>query len=148
MIAVILLIQESNDAETRLVGAGTIDDLRAQRIVYLPAERIFVVATDSGFLALADDSRHVGDRVLYCQADGMFSSPDHGEKFDRLGRYFGGPAVGDLGRYEVSLDGSQVMVDVGRGALLTDRSPVADQPTGPVCGGVEDPPGFYSDSDS
>ena len=127
---------------TTEVVAGTVNEIVTSQVVYLEEPGVFVVATDSGFVALSDDSRHVGDRVLFCHSNDMFSSPAHGELFDRLGRYFGGPADGDLGRYETRVSGDRVLVDL---AMLTlpDRSTIGDEPSGPFCNGPEDPAGFY-----
>jgi nitrite reductase/ring-hydroxylating ferredoxin subunit len=126
------------------VVAGTVDEIVAHQIVYLPEHRLYVVATDSGFVALSDDSRHVGDRVLFCLSDDSFSSPAHGERFDRLGRYVGGPASGDLGRYQTRVSGGQVLVDTAT-LELPERSATSDLPTGPNCDGPENPPGFFDD---
>jgi hypothetical protein len=93
-------------------------------------------------VALSDDARHVGDRVLYCAQDNTFSAP-HGERFDRLGRYMGGPAAGDLGRYPLKVKDNRVLVDVSGELELPDRSPSSDAPAGPRCEGAEDPPGFF-----
>jgi len=127
---------------TTEVVAGKVNEILSSQVVYLEEPRVFVVATDSGFVALSDDSRHVGDRVLFCHSNDMFSSPAHGELFDRLGRYLGGPADGDLGRYETRVSGDRVLVDLAT-LNLPDRSTIADEPSGPFCSGPEDPPGFY-----
>lgn len=109
-----------------------------------PNTGLFVVATEGEFLALSDDARHVGDRVLYCARDSTFFSPAHGERFDRLGRYVAGPAAGDMGRYPVSVRGNRVVVDLSGEPELPDRSPASDVLAGPPrCEGAEDPPGFF-----
>lgn len=128
---------------TTEIVAGTVDEIVTGQVVYLKEHRLFVVAIDTGFVALSDDSRHVGDRVLYCRSDNTFSSA-HGERFDRLGRYSGGPAAGDLGRYETRVSGGQVFVDLAT-LNLPDRSADGDRPGGPQCEGPEGPPGFYTD---
>ena len=127
------------------IEAGTVAEIESAEVVYLPDHRVFVVATDGEFQAFSDDSRHNGDRVLYCANDQTFSSPLHGERFDLLGRYVGGPASGDLGHYPVMVAGNQVVVDVSDGAARPDRSAVSDYPTGSSCRGLEGPPGFYED---
>ena len=126
------------------VAVGRVDEVEARQVVYIEQHRLYVVATGDGFTALADDSRHVGDRVLYCKTSGTFSSPAHGEFFDPQGRYLGGPASGDLGRYPVIVRDGQIFVKLD-GLQLPSRSSTPYQPTGPLCGGPEDPPGFYSD---
>jgi Rieske Fe-S protein len=131
--------------ESTEVAIGTVEAIEASQVVYLQQHRLFVVATEDGFIALADDSRHVGDRVLFCRSNGTFSSPAHGEIFDPQGRYMGGPAGGDLGRYSVTVHDGQVVVDVAE-MELPERSTPQYQLVGPRCDGPrEDPPGFYSD---
>jgi nitrite reductase/ring-hydroxylating ferredoxin subunit len=124
------------------VVAGTVDEVQSRQVVYLAGPGVFVVAADTGFVALSDDARHVGDRVLYCAQDNTFSAP-HGERFDRRGRYMGGPAAGDLGRYPLKVKDNRVLVDVSGQLELPDRSPSSDAPAGPRCEGAEDPPGFF-----
>jgi len=129
------------------VVAGTVDEVRSSQIVYLAEPGVFVVAVDEGFLALSHDARHVGDRVLFCTSDNTFSSPAHGERFDRLGRYVAGPAAGDLGRFPVVVRADHVLVDLSGGPELPGRSTISDDPAGPGCEGegAESPPGFYTD---
>ena len=132
------------DSPTDGVLVGTVADVEVRGVVYLEQHRLYVVATEDGFIALSDDSRHVGDRVLFCRSNGTFSSPAHGEFFDPQGRYMGGPASGDLGRYAVNVHDGEIFVNLADLAL-PERSSLQFQPTGPRCEGPEDPPGFYSD---
>jgi len=144
LVALLWLTGRTNEAGT--VVAGTVEDLRSREVIYLADHRIFVVATEVGFLAISDDARHVGDRVLYCREDETFFSPAHGERFDRLGRYLGGPAQGDLGRYPASIEDDLVVVDLTAGPDLPPRSVESIPPSGPPCtGGEEDPPGFAAE---
>ena len=133
------------DQLTDEVAVGTAEEVEASQVVYLEQHGLYLVATEEGFLALSDDSRHVGDRVLFCKTNGTFSSPDHGEVFDRLGQYMGGPAQGDLGEYAVTVRNGQIFVNLAE-LELPARSSSLCQPAGPSCdGSEEDPPGFYSD---
>jgi Rieske Fe-S protein len=141
--AVVLFLWPSN--ESTEVAIGTVEEIEARQIVYLEQHRLYVVATEDGFVALSDDSRHVGDRVLFCRSDGTFSSPAHGERFDPHGLYMGGPASGDLDRYALTVRGGQVFVNLAD-LELPDRSFSSYLPVGNRCDGPgEDPPGFYSD---
>lgn len=143
--AVIVFRWPPDQGQAGEVVAGTIDEVQSRRVVYLAEHGVFVVAADGGFLALSDDARHVGDRVLHCALDNTFSSPAHGERFDRLGRYVAGPAVGDLGRYPVPVEGNRVLVDLSGELELPDRSSTSNEPAGRPCEGAESPPGFYRD---
>jgi hypothetical protein len=103
------------------VEVGSVDEIRSSQIIYL---------ADPG--------------VFACPGDHTFSSV-HGERFDRLGRYLGGPAAGDLGSYPVFVSGNRVVVDLSSGPQLPSRSPISDDPVGPPCEGAEARPGFYDD---
>jgi Rieske Fe-S protein len=144
-VAVTVYVWSSTSAAPGTVVAGTVSEIQSQRVIYLPEPGIYVVATDDGFLALGDDSRHVGDRVLFCSLDDTFSSPAHGERFDIEGRYLGGPAQGDMARYPVTAESGEVVVDVSGAPELPPRSEQGGSAKGPVsCDGGEDPPGFYA----
>jgi len=130
--------------ESTEAAIGTVEEVIASQVVYIQQHQFYVVATEEGFIALADDSRHVGDRVLFCRSNGTFSSPAHGERFDPLGQYVGGPAAGDLGRYSVTVADGRVFVNLAT-LRLSERSSSTYQPTGPRCEGAEDPAGFYQD---
>jgi nitrite reductase/ring-hydroxylating ferredoxin subunit len=128
-----------------LINAGSVHEIESEGVSYLADPGIYVVTTDDGILALDDDSRHVGDRVLYCGSNDRFSSPAHGETFNREGRYLAGPATGDMGRYPVTTENDQVFVDVSAEPLLPSRSSIGGaSPTPTTCSGPEDPPGFYA----
>jgi Rieske Fe-S protein len=143
--AMIFFLWPPDQQQADEVVAGTVDEVQSRQVFYLAEHGVFAVAADGRFLALSDDARHVGDRVLYCAQDNTFSSPAHGETFDRLGRYMFGPAAGDLGRYRIVVTGDPVLVDLLGELELPDRSPTSDAPAGPRCDGAEDPPGFYHD---
>lgn len=141
-VAVVLFLWPPEDSTD--VAIGTVAEIEASRVVYVQQHRLYVVATEDGFIALSDDGRHVGDRVLLCRSNGTFSSPAHGEMFDPQGRYIGGPAAGDLGRYSVTVADGRVFVNLAT-LRLPERSSSTYQPTGPSCKGAEDPAGFYQD---
>jgi Rieske Fe-S protein len=144
LTAVIVFLWPRDRQPAGQVVAGTVDEVQSRQVVYLAEPRVFVVAADSGFVALSDDARHVGDRVLYCAQDKTFSAP-HGERFDRLGRYMGGPAAGDMGRYPVKVEEDRVVIDVSGDLELPGRSPSSDAAAGPHCEGAENPPGFFQE---
>lgn len=129
--------------QTDTVVAGTVVEIESRKVIYLAGPGVYVAATTEGFVALDDDSRHVGERVLYCSLDDTFSSPAHGERFDRQGRYIAGPAQGDMGRYPVSVESGRVVVDLSKSPELPARS-IVPGPQGAIgCVGPENPPGFY-----
>src|SRR5918996_601747 len=121
-VVVIAFLTSSESTEAGKLVVGTVGEVESRGVIYVPEPGLYVVVTEDGFLALWDDARHVGDRVLYCSHDETFSSPAHGEKFDRKGRYLAGPASGDLGIYPVEVEGDNVVVDLSAGPELPERS--------------------------
>jgi cytochrome b6-f complex iron-sulfur subunit len=51
--------------------------------------------------------------VPYCESSGRFECPCHGSIYDLAGEYITGPAGRGMDRYEVKLDGDNVVVDTG-----------------------------------
>ena len=141
--AVAFLWPESEPSEA--TDVGTVREIAAAGVVYIGDPPLFVVATADGFVALSAFSQHVeGERVLYCSSSSDFSSPAHGERFDRLGRYVAGPARADLDRYPIRVDSGDVIVVTEELIPRRDRSDEHLPTRGASCDGPgEEPPGFY-----
>jgi len=150
LAAVAVFLWPRFQTQTGTVVAGTVTEIESKKVIYLPGPGVYVAATAEGFVALDDDSRHVGERVLYCPLDDTFFSPAHGERFDRQGRYLAGPSQGDMGRFPASVQSGQVVVDLSHGPELAPRSVRSESqgPTGCTGSGFESPPGFYQDDAS
>ncbi len=127
----------------RWVEVGAAETVTEQGIVYLPEARVYVVATDDGFIGLTDGAQHLDDeRVLYCGPWGGFIGP-HGEGFDRLGRYRFGPARSDMDRVATRVVDDMVGVDPSAVTVVPDRSEGAPASVGmEACDGSEAPAGF------
>jgi len=126
------------------IEVGSVDDVADRGVVYLEDENVFVVATDEGILGLVGDAQHVeDDRVLYCASSDGFEGPRHGERFDRNGRYRGGPGGVDMDRVQVRVQGAMVSVNPSMVIVATARSEEASPAIGPQCLGVEKPAGFF-----
>ena len=113
---------------------ASLEDLRAQRVVFLDGHHIFLVYNDGEVLALSDDAQHVGDRVEFCESSQMFESPAHGEKFDIRGYYYGGPARRGLDRYGVRVEGDGIYLELDESLQGPERGegPARD-PEGRFC---------------
>lgn len=96
---------------------------------------MFLVYNDEEVLALSDDAQHLpGEHTEWCESSQMFETPTHGEKFDRLGNYYGGPATKGLDRYPVAVEEDAIYVDLERVIPGPERG--AEQvlePEGPFC---------------
>lgn len=145
-VGILIFLWPPPDEHTE-IEVGPVAEIEAGEVVFVEQHGLYLVIGEDGPLALDDDSRHVGDRVLFCKTSGTFSSPAHGEFFDLQGRYMGGPASGDLGRYQVSIRDGHLFVNLAE-LELPDRSSSPYQPNGPRCQGPEGPAGFYSDGAS
>lgn len=95
-------------------------DSTYSEIVVVP---VFLVNDPSaGLLALYALDPHLGCRVglaselsdtgLKLPAEVVFLNPCHHEQYDYLGRYIAGPAPRGLDRFDVTVEGADVVVDV------------------------------------
>ena len=138
--------------DTSWYRVGSVDDLRANRIMYVAEIETFVVAQPGEEpFALSASSPHLGERLLFCRTSGWFFSPAHGEMFDLHGRYELGPAdSGMIGRLVRVVDG---IIEIDSGSEIApapiEDGPADPEPSGPTCVTgtgtlVEDEPGFAS----
>ena len=103
---------------------------------YVSAGRLFVVNANDYVFALSQKCPHLGCQVPFCESSGRFECPCHGSIYDLGGEWIAGPAPRGMDRYEVTLDGDNVVVDTGvaedrarRAAPRTSSRP----PKGPSC---------------
>jgi Rieske Fe-S protein len=119
--------------------AVALEEVRDKGVVFMDEHDLYVVWDEGELIALSADAQHTGDAVLFCRSSGMFESPAHGEKFDRRGYYYGGPARSGLDRYPVHVEQSHVVVDVDNPIPGPHRGAgPAREPTGPFC--LQSPP--------
>lgn len=78
---------------------------------YVAAGRMYVVNANDYLFALSQKCPHLGCHVPYCESSGRFECPCHGSVYDLAGEYIAGPAPRGMDRYEVTLDGKNVVVD-------------------------------------
>ncbi len=113
--------------------------------MFLRERAVFVVANGAHPVALFAASPHQRERLLYCRLNDTFLD-EHGDGFDRLGRYLMGPAPRGMDLLSVRVRGGTVEInpkEVSPGAARFH--PPARQPTGPFCAapGPESPAGFF-----
>jgi Rieske Fe-S protein len=119
------------DLEARLTGyVPRVSEIAESEIVVVP---VFLVNDQTaGLLALYVLDPHLGCRVglaselpsdmgVPLPAEVVFLNPCHGEKYDYVGRYFAGPAPRGLDRFDVSVEGTDVVVDVSAFEYGPDR---------------------------
>ena len=115
--------------------AAPLSTLREKGVIYLADQHVYLVFNAGHPLALSDDPQHLeGEHTQWCSSSKMFETPTHGEKFDRRGYYYGGPARSGLDRFPVRLDGNAVYVDLDRiieGPARGTHRTVG--PQGPLC---------------
>ena len=133
-LAILLFSRSDGSPGARWVRVGTLDDLRAKRVVYLAELHAYlVVDPPQSPIALLARSPRMGEPVEYCPSSDWFEDPAHGSKFDRFGRYELGPAPRGLPRMRtVVLDGV-VWVNPSEVTLGPPRGKHAARPAGPFC---------------
>ena len=82
---------------------------------------MYVVNANDYLFALSQKCPHLGCHVPYCESSGRFECPCHGSIYDLAGEYITGPAPRGMDRYEVTLDGDNVVVDTS----VLERRPAA-----------------------
>ncbi|HEV8564211.1 MAG TPA: Gmad2 immunoglobulin-like domain-containing protein [Actinomycetota bacterium] len=78
--------------------AGTLEDLQANEVTYLPEVKIFVVARPEeqpyALDAVSQNTLEAGGSLLFCTSSTSFFAPGNGEVYDIGGRYWR-PGTGD-----------------------------------------------------
>lgn len=114
---------------------ASLNDLREREVLFLGEHNIFLVYNDGTPLALSDDPQHLeGEHTEWCESSQMFETPTHGEKFDRRGNYYAGPASKGLDRYQLRVEGHGVYVDLNQIIPGPERGEgPPSEPEGPFC---------------
>lgn len=110
-------------------------ELRRERVIHLENLDLYVVFHNGEVYALADHYLDQGARpedAIYCDKSRLFETAS-GAKFDRIGRYFGGPAPRGLARYPVEAEEGEVLVNLEEPEPGPPRGSGAFEPTGPFC---------------
>lgn len=130
--AVIAIITSSGDEEGSL---ASLSELQDEGVIEIEDQHLFLVYNDGEPIALSDDPQHLpGEFTEWCESSQLFETPTHGEKFDRLGNYYAGPAEKGLDRYPVRVDGDAIYVD--HDELIPGPERGAEktlEPAGPFC---------------
>jgi hypothetical protein len=118
------------------VRVGSVRDVRAQGVVFLPELRGYVLAEPPRTpITLLARSPHLSERIVYCRSSGWFEDPAHGAKFDRLGNYVLGPAPRGLDRLATVVRDGVVWVNPNEITLGPPRGRHDMKPAGPFCSG-------------
>ncbi len=123
-------------------------ELQEEGVIYLSDHGVFLVHGPERPVALSALSPHGDELVKFCRSSQMFEAPGHGEKFDRFGHYFGGPAPRSMDRVAVRVRDGIVEIAPARVTEGPPRHhPRSLQPEGEFCsGGIgqdrETEPGF------
>lgn len=141
--------EQDEPEDSAWIPVSELRDLDREGVIYLPEHLTFVVDTSDGLLALSAITPHRADELLkFCRRSQMFEAPAHGEKFDRFGNYFGGPAPRGMDR--VALRVREGRVEIAPAFVMDGpprRQPKSLQPQGDFCSGgfdafEEEEPGF------
>ena len=106
--------------------------LEDRGIIYVEDLKAFLVAGRPTPIALSAIDPHLGHVDTFCRSSQMFEGK-HGEKYDRFGFYFGGPAPRGLDRIRVRVDRDDVYVYPGDRSPGPPRYSDTKDPVGPFC---------------
>lgn len=116
----------SREAESqvgKIVTAGLVSDFPVGTITPFEQARFFLIRFEDGaFLALNSKCPHLACIVGWNADLRRFSCPCHGSEFERDGRVINPPAPRPLDRFEVSFDGTRVVVDTAKPIRRTQVS--------------------------
>jgi nitrite reductase/ring-hydroxylating ferredoxin subunit len=132
VVMIVIAIANSGDENGPLSSLSELED---EGVIEIEDEHLFLVYNDGEVLALSDDPQHLpNEHTEWCESSQLFETPTHGEKFDRLGNYYAGPAMKGLDRYPVAVEGDAIYVDLERLVPGPERgAETALEPEGPFC---------------
>jgi cytochrome b6-f complex iron-sulfur subunit len=141
------------------IDAGAVSDLQTQVYasdgsvlpLFIPEAKAYLVPAPAklsdqfagknveaeGLMALFQRCVHLGCRVPWCATSKGFECPCHGSKYDSIGEYFAGPAPRNLDRFQIEIQGSNLVIKTGT-IIQTPRAPerTVEYPQGPSCIGA------------
>jgi len=127
MLLIVRLMEERGG-----VLVADLSTLEDRGVVYVEDLKVFLVARRPTPIALSAIDPHLGHVDTFCRSSQMFEGR-HGEKYDRLGFYYGGPAPRGLDRISVRVDGGDVYVYPEDRIPGPPRYSDAKEPVGPFC---------------
>ena len=91
--------------------AGKVTDFKVGEIIPFRKERIFILRTEGGFLAISAICTHLHCVVNWNEMLKKFECPCHGAKFNLNGEVLEGPPPRPLDLYKLQLVAGNVVVD-------------------------------------
>jgi hypothetical protein len=95
------------DSLAHVRGTGVVfdQDLNVFLVYEAPGDRAVALS------GVSPHSTNGAERILFCRPSEYFQATQHGEKFDRLGRYATGPAARGMDRFAVMVLSGDVYID-------------------------------------
>lgn len=92
---------------------GRPEDIPLGTLIVMPDQRLYVVHSAEGFVALSSVCTHLGCMTRYEKAQQSVFCPCHGSRFDQAGAVKEGPAPKPLARHKIELVDGELVVDIG-----------------------------------
>ena len=110
------------------------DEVPRSKPLYNEELQVFVIQGPAGPLALSARGPWQAEKVEFCVTSKLFETSKSGSKFDRYGRYFGGPAPRGMTRFPVRVDDGSVYIQQQHPIEGPPRDgPTPLDPVGPLC---------------
>lgn len=94
-------------------SAGKPEEIPVGTLIVMPAQKIYVMHAEDGFVAMSAVCTHLGCMTRYEEANKRLVCPCHGSVFSTSGVVSEGPAPKPLQRMHLELKDGQLIVDTG-----------------------------------
>jgi len=94
------------------VRIGRPEDIALGTLLVLPDQKLYVVHTPGGFIAMSSVCTHLGCMTRYVAGEQRIFCPCHGSQYDLGGKVTGGPAPRPLVRKQLTVEQGQLVVDL------------------------------------
>ncbi len=106
----IAFLMPRRDSTEEWLDAGEPAEYAAGEVKFIPAEGIFIVHSDRGFVALDHECTHLGCKVPFDVESRLFQCPCHGSVYNEYGENLAGPAPRPLALHPLRFEGGRIMV--------------------------------------
>ena len=113
---------------------GRWDDVARSKPLYNEDLQVFILRGSAGPIALSARGPWQAEKVEFCVTSKLFETSKSGSKFDRYGRYYGGPAPRGMTRFPTRIDDGLVYIQHQHpieGPPRDGSTPL--EPAGPLC---------------
>ena len=115
-------------------SVGRWRDVSVAKPLYNEDLHVFISKGPAGPLVLSARGPWQAEKVDFCLTSKLFEAPKSGSKFDRYGRYYGGPAPRGMTRFPIRIEDGVIYIQHQHPIEGPPRDgPEPLEPSGPFC---------------